>query len=310
LAKSLWSGTRIRGHSALRSASLALAASALVVLVAVGSNRSVARVGGSSEAVQWPNLAGDLFAVVMAVCLALAALLVYVLWLGGRRRAKDDQVRRFPSAPWIEQVLAGLFLLALTGGVITAFVFLTRHNGSLGPDQPLPLGPGDTDSGPLTGGEGAGDTFVVHWWVLAGLGLVALEVVAVLLAGRRRVATAENAEGREPKAEGRERMREAVEDSLDEIARETDPRRAIIRAYVRMERILARNGLGRLSHEAPVEYLDRALAGIRLSRPAAERLTTLFVRARFSNHDMDPGLKDDAVAALTAMRDELEVAGP
>ena len=97
----------------------------------------------------------------------------------------------------------------------------------------------------------------------------------------------------------------AIEESLAEIEREGDPRRAVIRAYVGMERALARCGLGRRPAETPQEYLARALVAIRVSRPAGERLTGLFQRARFSEHPVGAQMKQDAIAALTAVRDEL-----
>jgi hypothetical protein len=258
--------------------------------------------------VQWPNLVGDLVVVGAAICAAFVALFVYVLWRGGWRPPEDEGVRRSPAASWIAQVAGIVFLLALGGGAITFFVYAARHNRDLGTGG-MPPG-GSEGMGLDPGAAGPGAPFVVHWWVIAGLGFIAVAVVALLVVGRRRGATGMRTEGAEPRSESRERIRAAVEDSLEEIAREADPRRAVIRAYVRMEQILARHGLGRFSHEAPVEYLNRALTGIQVSRSAAERLTALFVRARFSHHTVDTELKGEAIAALTAMRDELEVARP
>jgi hypothetical protein len=68
------------------------------------------------------------------------------------------------------------------------------------------------------------------------------------------------------------------EDTLDDLRAEQDPRRAIIAAYARLERVLAAFGL---------------------------RLTDLFTRAKFSLHEVDAGMKHEAIEALTIARDEL-----
>jgi hypothetical protein len=96
----------------------------------------------------------------------------------------------------------------------------------------------------------------------------------------------------------------AVDDALDALDRETDPRRAIIAAYVRMERALDRAGLGRREHEVPREYLARVTGALRGDARAARRLTALYEEARFSVHPMDEGMRADAVEALRALRAE------
>ncbi|MBN1461219.1 MAG: DUF4129 domain-containing protein [Armatimonadetes bacterium] len=289
-----------------RTAALAILACVLVLVVALGSSRSAARVGSSSGPVPWPNPAGDLFVVALAVCLAGATLIVYVLWPGRRRRRREPElVRVLPPVPLIDQLVAALLALAVLGGVIAALVFAARNNSGLGIEQPLPSSPETGILGPASGGPSSGDTFAIHWWLLIGVAIAVAGGAALLLARRRHVDVPERALRR---PSGREGMRVAVEESLEEIAREADPRRAVIRAYVRMERMLAGHGLGRFPYEAPMEYLERALPAIHLSRASAERLTSLFVRARFSHHVVDLGLKEEAIVALTLVRDELQAA--
>ena len=69
---------------------------------------------------------------------------------------------------------------------------------------------------------------------------------------------------------------------------------------------LAQVDLGRRASEAPREYLARFEAGLGGGRGPAERLTTLFERARFSPHAIDERLRADALDALSALRAELE----
>jgi len=300
--------TRTVGRSLLWPVLLTVVVCVLVVLVALGGGRSEGRVGGPGAWGGLPNVAGDLLVVVGAVCLAFLVLLVYILWTGARGSAEDERPKNPFPVSWVERVVVSSFLLVFVGGVVTAFVMAVRRGKGVEPQELLI--PGSGDSGlPWEGAENAGDSFVVHWWVLAGVGLVALAIVVAILVKRRFGRRSEPADRADPRSDRRERMKAAVEYSLEEIARDTDPRRAIIRAYVRMEQIFAQHGLGRLPHEAPREYLDRALAGIEVGRPAAERLTALFIRARFSDHAVDAELKSDAVAALTAVRDELGAVG-
>ena len=44
---------------------------------------------------------------------------------------------------------------------------------------------------------------------------------------------------------------------------------------------------------------------LRASAASVTRLTDLFEWAKFSRHDVDHGMKDEAIAALVAVRDEL-----
>jgi hypothetical protein len=97
--------------------------------------------------------------------------------------------------------------------------------------------------------------------------------------------------------------------SLDELRSDADPRRAVIRAYAAMERELARCGAPRRQAEAPLEYLGRALREVRVSAGPALALTELFERARFSRHPIDRGMQREAIAALEAVRRDLEGAG-
>jgi hypothetical protein len=99
----------------------------------------------------------------------------------------------------------------------------------------------------------------------------------------------------------------ALDESLDDLRADPDLRRAIIAAYARMETALAAAGLPRHHAEAPLEYVERALLSLDTSASAVRRLTDLFQWARFSQHEPDPSMKDEAVEALIAVRDELRV---
>jgi len=72
-----------------------------------------------------------------------------------------------------------------------------------------------------------------------------------------------------------------------------------------METALAAAGLPRHPAEAPLEYVERALLTLHTSAGAVRRLTDLFKLARFSHHEPEPSMRDEAVDALIAVRDEL-----
>ena len=102
-----------------------------------------------------------------------------------------------------------------------------------------------------------------------------------------------------------------LDDSLDDLRAERDPRKAVIATYARMETTLAGAGLPRAAAETPLEYLGRVLRELlHTSAEAVARLTSLFERAKFSTHEIDGGMKNDAINALVTMRDELRAAAP
>ena len=97
----------------------------------------------------------------------------------------------------------------------------------------------------------------------------------------------------------------ALDESLDDLRSDPDLRRAIVAAYARMETALAAAGLPRRPAEAPLEYVERTLLALDTSAAAVRRLTDLFEWARFSQHEPEPSMRDEAVDALIAVRDEL-----
>jgi hypothetical protein len=89
--------------------------------------------------------------------------------------------------------------------------------------------------------------------------------------------------------------------SLEDLAREAEPRRAVIAAYARMERGLRGAGVPRAAADTPTEYLTRAFARLPAGQDHAARLTALYVEARFSEHPVDEGMRTDAIAALQGL---------
>jgi NADH:ubiquinone oxidoreductase subunit 6 (subunit J) len=103
-------------------------------------------------------------------------------------------------------------------------------------------------------------------------------------------------------------LADVVEETLDDLRTERDPRKAVIAAYARLERALAAYGLPRRPSEAPEEYVARILGNLEVGSASVQRLTALFERAKFSQHEVDEGMKDEAIDTLEELRSELRAA--
>jgi Domain of unknown function (DUF4129) len=137
--------------------------------------------------------------------------------------------------------------------------------------------------------------------VVALAALIAAGFAAALIARKRRP-------GFRTPISLAEEVGQVLDLALDDLRSERDPRRAIISAYARMERLLGAHGFPRRPAEAPFEYLARVLVELEASPAPVFDLTTLFERAKFSHHDIGPELKDEAIDALESVRTELRAA--
>src|SRR5262245_19283209 len=140
----------------------------------------------------------------------------------------------------------------------------------------------------------------VSWISIAIVAVLVLAAATAYVASVRRARPARDQS--EPLAE---ELASALDDALDDLRAEADPRRAIIAAYARLERVLAANGIARHAFETSDEYLERVLHDLELRPEAIGRLTELFTQAKFSHHDVDSTMKDSAIEALEQVRDEL-----
>jgi Domain of unknown function (DUF4129) len=276
------------------SAILAAIALALVALVGLGSGRPLWDVDGPPRLADPESYAGD--AVVLGFALLAIAPLIVSALRGRRRRRFVAPEADVPPArvPWWGRVLA----LAAMAAVIVLSLQVLRLLPGAGPGtRQKNVSPPTSD--PARTPDSSGGLPPVHWWGLAALALVLLAGAA--LAWRLRDG---RSEPQEPEPED-EDLLTALDLSLEEIESDPDPRRAVIRAYARMEQALGAHGLARRAAETPLEYLARALTSLHVGRRSVERLTALFERAKFSQHEIDSSMKTEALAALTALRADL-----
>jgi hypothetical protein len=260
-----------------------LALLAVVVVASAGDLR-----GGSVDA---RDATGALATVLFALgAVWVAGLLVASpLATGLTARAEVVAPRRWSHGIILVIIIfAILFLLSGAGGFGNRIRQITPATP---PAEQIPQGRGSDDSLPAP---------PIDWpVVLAVFGVALLGFAA---AARMLVRSNKNVRR---EVEAREALAAILDDTLDDLRAEKDPRKAVIAAYSRMERSLASYGLPRHAFEAPVEYLARVLDELDAAGPPARKLTRLFERAKFSEHTIDLGMKEEAIDAVTALRDSL-----
>jgi hypothetical protein len=273
-----------------------LVAFALVGLLTVVAVSTVARrplAGRTAERDVSPAFWDYALSSVMALYLLFVPLALYAAWSrGGWRR--DPNAGRRRDIGVLVAVAVVLTVLLMARGLRDL-----RFN-----DQPAsPMAPAATTTarGATEGQPRQGELKLAPFLVVgAGLGAT----IAYLAIRKRRRLPLEGDE--EALAEELELL---LDDALDDLRDEPDPRKAVIAAYARMERAFARFGLPREGSEAPLEYLDRIAPEV-AHVPGAARLTFelthLYERARFSAHEVDAGMKEDAIRALETLRAELQ----
>lgn len=268
---------------------------ALVAVVGIASRGSTPS-GGAGTRRPTDTLLDILLSLYIVALAAGAVLFLYLLAL---RRTNISQPGGGRRRDWRSTVGMLVFVGA---ALLLARDFSSRRLQEGGATIPQAPGAGAfTRTG--SGQEGYEAEFA---WIPVSitLGLLAIAVAGVWWSGRSR-RRARGERGRDPLADA---LAAAVDESLDDLRAEPDPRRAVIAAYARLERVLASYGLPRKSSEAPLEYLGRMLSGLSVSPPAARRLTDLFERAKFSQHAVGPEMKDEAIGALETVRDDLVAA--
>jgi hypothetical protein len=275
-------------------AALALVLAALVVVAAGGY-----RLGGSASGKASPHAVDTLLTIVLAVyALGAVALLAGTFWAGLDVRRNPSVRPKRGRRSW--SVFLVLALLALAVANATRFHWRLDISRLHPPQQASPaLKVPDAKEAqkPPPQRRHAPEFQLLPF--LAVMLAAAGGVGALVLAERRR-------RRRLPRElPVREDLAVALDATLDDLREESDPRRAVIAAYARMERVLAAHGIPRRRFEAPHEYLGRVLGDLTQRSRAAERLTTLFERARFSRHEIPSEMKDDAIAAVENLQAEL-----
>jgi hypothetical protein len=257
---------------------------AVVAIAARGHPLGSSRGGGGLPLSFWDYTLTTI--VILAVPLLLGGVVA-----GAFYRGKAGKGRNFQRHLLFQ--MAGLVLFASLGMLVIRHLHL--HLPQPQKAEPGLVKPGQTGAHPTSTTRSPR----FRWDELAiALGL--LLVAGAIVAARRSRREEDTAPETAPEA-----LAAALDDSLDDLRADPDLRRAIVAAYARMETALAAAGLPRHPAEAPLEYVERALLTLHTSAEAIRKLTDLFEWARFSHHEPEPAMREDAVDALIAVRDEL-----
>ena len=279
-----------------RALLLAAASVGLLVLVAVAA--AGYRLGGARTGNASPYAVDTILTIGIAVYVVGAvALIIGMFWSGlAVRRYERRQSRGQRTVQSLAVILGAALLFSLA---LARFhrVYPPREAQKPAAAQALPNG---RQKGSRQNSAQHARVRLVPLLVVVGAAAVAF--AAFMLAERRR-------KRRLPPPEPlTELLSDVLDETLDDLRAESDPRRAVIAAYARMERSLAAHGLPRRRFEAPHEYLARVLGDLSGGRLAAARLTALFERARFSPHEIDAEMKSEAIDAIERLQADLAVA--
>ncbi len=296
-------GFRLTRVSATRLTLLGIAVSILIGLVAFASHASSPAGQSTSPSPTVGVIGQTVVLLVIAGDLGFMALVAYAIWSGRRRGKGTEENERSPYQPavhWIWKVVAVALPLLLLLVLVLAVHALPAH---LHPPPAVGVPPGRLPPG----NRSTAGTQRAHppGFTTSALLAAAAITIAVLIAGFWITRRRPNHESKPLLARD---LSESIDDSLDDIRREVNPRRAVIAAYARMERVLRSYGLPRRDYEAPREYLARVLGDLHVREDAVGSLTDLFELARFSRHDIGLPMKERAISALVAVRDDLDEA--
>lgn len=277
-------------------------ATILLMLAVAFASRPVqlASAGGAGNA-SITRVLGDVGLYLLLVLLAvMVAFTIWALWPD--RNHRPAAVRR----PWWEKLIPYVALLVMLGlAVILLRNPRVLHRLQKSTLAQLMMGlqngrPGARVSTAHTAAAGP------DWTAMAIVAVIVGAVVALMIwrwqAARRRRRT--------PQELARE-LEEVLDTGLARLGSEAeaplDAREAVIAAWAGFERVLARGGVPVRAGEAPHEYLTRALGelSLALDARALRSFTDLFEWARYSTNPVTEAMRDQAVAALRAVRDSV-----
>ena len=291
---------QVRPPSDVRAIAATAVGLLLVSLVALASGGSPWHAGGGQDV---PTGAVNAVAAFGGALVVASLLLVWAgtPWVERRRRRR----RRLGASDLDElgtSLSAAGKAAAIVGGVIGVFLLLAlpflgstaaTPNGAPPPKEEAERGravsPAPTASAPLT------------WLVVGSVAALLLVAPAAVVVRRRRARRARQALVPDAAAQVGSGLRR----SLADLESERDPRRAVQRAYVRMEESLGAIELSRAVDETPTEFTARVLRVLGASAAGASELTGLFEIARFSDHAMDEDDRRRAIASVRRVESEV-----
>ncbi|HEX3805545.1 MAG TPA: DUF4129 domain-containing protein [Gaiellaceae bacterium] len=268
----------------------------LLALIAIGSRDGA--LGRGTQARPTPGYIDWAMSIFLILFVLMIPVAVYAYGIQMREfRAQRDR-QSFQS-----RVLRGFAVIAVVMVAALVFTLLKKHG------LHVLLFKGLTGAGGAAGANGKKGLHTTPYnptfrWPVLWVTLLVLAAVGAIWWRKRGIAQAVPAWS-SPAEDISEDVLASIEGAIDDLEAEPDARRAVIAAYARMERVLARHGLRRKQSETAVEYLGRVLLGLTSRADAVTRLTGLFEQAKFSHHEIDGAMKQEAIDALRTIRDDL-----
>ena len=276
----------------MKAGALALLILGFLLLVTLAASGGRPTLHGHLAARPVPNTLQDSWVTLLTITYAVVIVGVLLTLL---RRGWQD-----PGSHWLRNYCIILVFMALFTGI---GYFVITHGHFRERLQKQQAAQGQTHirrPAPLKALPARHAHF--QWPLALGLGaLVLLGGVWVVVRRDRRQ------EPGSPEESVEEELARAIGSTIDDLRRERDARRAVIAAYANMERILASHGLARGRAEVPYEYLARVLRVLQVSESSVRSLTELFEYAKFSPHEIDETMKEQAIESLVAVKEDLEL---
>jgi hypothetical protein len=239
--------------------------------------------------------------IVLAVALeaVCAGLLIAIAVLHRRSRDPGSPARQLRRA--LTRLIAAV--MVAIGAALAFVIHLSIHPRPLKTPlrrfSPAKL---KTTRAPVPAGT-AGGLDYLKYVVLA---IVAIALAAMFVILLRRIRSRAVPVELLPVLDDEAALRDAVEAGRMALGEVSEPRMAIIKCYLAMERSLAEAGAVRIAAETPDELLARSLTAGLLHGDAPAELTSLFYEARFSTHPVPESARRRALAALDLIVADLD----
>jgi hypothetical protein len=226
---------------------------------------------------------------------------IALIWSRRRQDEDEDELQQEPQRT-SPALATFFFFLTLTPPTLLAWAIIAQSDGSgiwgLLTGGPLPNVFAQFDAEPAVPASPVTTGLIGTIALLAGFGSLVL-VLWLYLATQPHWRPGVAGSPRTPLAN-------AVEDSLEDLQREVDPRTAIIKIYSNFERALAGADAARRPWQTPIEFMHLALARMPLPPAAVASITRLFELARFSHHRLGAEERDSAWRSLIEIRAALD----
>src|SRR5580765_3168232 len=273
-----------------------IALTALLAVVALASHAHRPGGGGGGGSAETPKLIVEYAASVMFILFPFGVLAV--LWMAslGRRQ------KLLQSGGSLGSQFRTIFAFA---AVAIPVAYLIRHFVTLHVHPKGLPGGGGIGSGTGNAKLDPGHTGTAQFQWLPALIVGSLLFVVVVSLVAAIIWKRMHGDDWEREAALSAALDEVLADTLDDLRAERDPRRAVIRAFARMEKTFAAHNVEREPSETPREYVERALDRLGVSSASVRQLTNLYERAKFSRLEIDETMKTDAIDALAGLRAEL-----